>query len=191
VVENLTLPSPSTIGVDGYAASSFVTADLEASIFSDAYPTCSDFQTKYAALQQHVGFDKHQTFPDYTIRNGLLIYFNGLKSRVCVPTSLRGRLLEICHDSPLGGHTGARKLKYEMMPQFFWPQMSSHIDKYVASCEHCQRNKNYNSSTRGIPQPHDIPSRRFDVISVDLLSGFPTTKNGYDCIVTFTDRLTK
>ena len=77
-----------------------------------------------------------------------------------------------------------------MMPQFFWPQMSSHIDKYVASCEHCQRNKSYNSSTRGIPQPHTIPSRRFDVVSVDLLSGFPTTKNGYDCIVVFTDRLT-
>jgi hypothetical protein len=121
VVENLTLPSPSNIGVDGYAASSFVTADLEASVFSDAYPKCSDFQTKYAALQDHVGSDKHQTFPDCTIRNGLLIYFDGLKSRVCVPTSLCGRLLEICHDSPLGGHTGARKLKYEMMPQFFWP----------------------------------------------------------------------
>jgi hypothetical protein len=110
---------------------------------------------------------------------------------MCVPTSLHGRLFEICHDSPLGGHTGARKLKYEMMSQFFWPQMSSHIDKYVASCERCQRNKSYNSSTRGIPQPHAIPSRRFDVISVDLLSGFPTTKNGYDCIVVFTDRLTK
>ncbi len=55
-MENLTLPSPSNIGVD-------VTADLEASVFSDAYPKCSDFQTKYAALQEHVGSDKHQTFP--------------------------------------------------------------------------------------------------------------------------------
>jgi transposase InsO family protein len=69
--------------------------------------------------------------------------------------------------------------------------MSSHIDKYVVSCEYCQRNKSYNCSTRDIPQPQAIPSRRFDVISVDLLSGFPTTKNGYDCIVAFTDRLTK
>ena len=69
--------------------------------------------------------------------------------------------------------------------------MSSHIEKYVATCDHCQRNKRYNSSTRDIPQPHDIPSRRFDVVSVDLLSGFPTTKNGYDCNVSFTDRLTQ
>ncbi len=97
-----------------------------------------------------------------------------------MPTSLRGRLLEICHDSPLGGHTGARKLKYEMMPQFFWLQISSNIDKYVASFEYCQRNNRYNSFRRVIPQPHTIPSRRFDVSSVNLLSGFPTSKNGYD-----------
>jgi hypothetical protein len=96
---------------------------IQRSVWTISVPPLSigDFQTKYAALQEHVGSDKHQTFPDYTIRNGLLIYFDGLKSRVCVPTSLRGRLLEICHDSPLGGDTGARKLKYEMMPQFFWP----------------------------------------------------------------------
>jgi hypothetical protein len=93
LVENLSLPSPSKIGVDGYAASSFVSADLEAGSLSDTYVKCSDFQTKYATLQEHVGSDKHQTFPDYTIRNSLLICFDGLKSRVCVPTSLRGRLL--------------------------------------------------------------------------------------------------
>jgi hypothetical protein len=123
VVENLTLPSPSKVGMDGHAASSFVTVELEASVFSEAYPKCSDFQTRYAALQEHVDSDNHQTFPDYTIRKGLLIYFDGLKSRICVPTSLLVRLLEICHDSPLGGHTGARKLKYEMMSQFFWPNI--------------------------------------------------------------------
>jgi len=57
VVENLTLPSLSKIGVDGYAASSFVTVDVSA--FSDAYSKCSDFQAKDAALQEHVGSDKH------------------------------------------------------------------------------------------------------------------------------------
>ena len=53
-----------------------------------------------------------------------------------------------------------------------WPHSHPHksLKEYVATCEHCQRNKSYNSSTRGIP---------------------PTTKNGYDCIVAFTDRLTK
>ena len=43
VVENLTLPPPSKISVDGYAASSCVTADLEVRAFSAAYPNCLAF----------------------------------------------------------------------------------------------------------------------------------------------------
>ena len=36
-------------------------------------------------------------------------------------------------DSPLGGLSGARKLKYEMISQFFWQHMSSHSEKYVTT----------------------------------------------------------
>jgi hypothetical protein len=121
----------------------------------------------------------------------LLHFLDGVCSRVCVPTHLRGQLLETCHDPPLGGHVGTKNLKYNMMNQFYWPHMTTHIEKYVASCEHCQRNKSFNASTRGIPHPHDVPIRRFEVMSLDLLSGFPTSKSGYDCIVAFTDRLSK
>jgi hypothetical protein len=118
-------------------------------------------------------------------------YLDGAHSRVCVPTNFRGQLLVTCHDSPLGGHVGTKKLKYTMMTQFYWPHIATHTEKYVASCEHCQRNKSFNSSTRGIPHPHDVPIRRFEVMSLDLLSGFPTCKNGYTCIVAFTDHLSK
>ncbi len=89
---------------------------------------------------------------------------------VRVPINLRGQILETCHDFPLGGHVGTKKIKYTMMTQFYWPHMVTHIEKY---------------------HPYDVPIRRFEVMSLDLLSGFPTSKNGYDCIVAFTDRLSK
>jgi hypothetical protein len=38
VVENLTLPFPSKIGMDDYTASSFVKVELEGSVFSDVLP---------------------------------------------------------------------------------------------------------------------------------------------------------
>ena len=192
VLEDLTLPLDpvSKLCLDGYDLS-FVSADLEARTFIEAYPKCSDFQKQFETLSQHTGDVRHPTFPDFAIRNGVLHFLDGVRSRVCVPTSLRGQLLETCHDSPLGGHVGTKKLKYTMMTQFYWPHMATHIEKYVASCEHCQRNKSFNASTRGIPHPHDIPIRRFEVMSLDLLSGCPTSKNGYDCIVAFTDRLSK
>ena len=44
------------------------------------------------------------------------------------------------------------------------------------------------AARRFMAKTNDNKKIRFDVISVDLLSGFPTTKNGYDCIVAFTDR---
>jgi hypothetical protein len=50
MVENLILPPHPKMCVHGYAASSMVTADLEACVFTDGYPSGSDSQTKYAAL---------------------------------------------------------------------------------------------------------------------------------------------
>jgi hypothetical protein len=43
-VETLILPSPSKIGVDGYAASSFVTTDLETSPFPTLTPSAQTFR---------------------------------------------------------------------------------------------------------------------------------------------------
>jgi len=42
-----------------------------------------------------------------------------------------------------------------------------------------------------LPRPSEVPFRRFDVVALDIVSGFPTTKTGFDVIVVFTDRLTK
>ena len=100
-------------------------------------------------------------------------------------------MLKTLHDIPLGGHTGFKKLYALLGLRFFFPGMAERLRQYVLSCEHCQRNKSYNSNTRGIPTPTPIPVSRFSVIALDLLSGFPTSRKGNDCIVVFTDRLTK
>jgi hypothetical protein len=50
MVENLILPPHPKMCAYNYAASSMVTADLEVCVFTDGYPSGSDFQTKYAAL---------------------------------------------------------------------------------------------------------------------------------------------
>jgi hypothetical protein len=192
VLEDLTFPlNPvSKLCLDGYDLS-LVSADVETNTFTETYPQCPDFQKQFETLSQYTGDVRHPTFPDFSVRNGVLHFLDGVRSRVCVPTNLRGQFLETCHDSPLGGHVGTKKLKYTMMTQFYWPHMATHIEKYVALCEHCPRNKNFNASTRDIPHPHDVHIRRFEVMSLDVLSGFPTSKNGYDCIVAFTDRLSK
>ncbi len=65
--------------------------------------------------------------------------------------------------------------------------MAERVRAYIETCEHCQRNKAYTRNTRGVPRPSEVPLRRFDVLALDIVSGFPTTKTGFDAIVVFTD----
>ena len=104
---------------------------------------------------------------------------------------MRSDLLSILHDDPIGGHIGSRKMFAIAALRFYWPQMRSHIRAFVSTCDLCQRNKPYNANTRGIPTPLPIPKRRFDVVALDIVSGFPKDKHGNDAAVVFTDRLTK
>ncbi len=50
----------------------------------------------------------------------MLHFLDGVRFRFCVPTDLRGQLLETCHDSPLGGQVGTKKFKYTMMTKFYF-----------------------------------------------------------------------
>ena len=176
---------------EGFPEASVVGAAPDVRDFVQGYQTCPDFQKAYSALAQHKG-DSHPTYPDYSVRaNGLLVFKDGESERVCVPTSKRNLLLKVMHDMPLGMHKSTHKLYASLSAGFFFPRMRERIAQYVETCEHCQRNKAYTVSTRGIPRPSPIPLRRFEVVALDIVSGFPTSQRGYDAIVVFTDRLTK
>ena len=177
---------------DGFEEASVVSAATDVKLFVTGYKTCPDFQRAVTALADLPSGESHITFPDYRLRdNGLLIYNDGLCERVCVPTSQRNLVLKVMHDLPLGMHKSAHKLYDTMAAGFYFPHMRDRVNKYVESCEHCQRNKAYTASTKGAPRPLPIPLQRFEVVALDIVSGFPSTAKGYDAIVVFTDRLTK
>jgi hypothetical protein len=176
---------------EGFPEASVVGAAPDVRDFVKAYETCPDFQMAYSALAAETG-GFHPTYPDYSIRaNGLLVFMDGESERVCVPTSKRNLLLKVMHDMPLGMHKSSHKLYASLSAGFYFPRMRERIAKYVETCEHCQRNKAYTVSTRGMPRPNPVPLRRFEVVALDIVSGFPTTQRGFDAIVVFTDRLTK
>ena len=176
---------------DGFANISVVHAEQDIESFVANYATCDDFQRVVDMLTNDPDKARH-VFPEYSLdQRKVLIFNDGVAQRVCVPTASRQLLLRVMHDLVLGAHLGYKKFLFTLQKSFFWPRMASHVDKYVLTCEHCQRNKSYNANTRGIPSPDTIPLRRFDAVALDILSGFPTTKRGFDAIVVWTDRLSK
>ena len=68
--------------------------------------------------------------------------------------------------------------------------MSHDIQKYVAECDKCQRNKSENIMTHGLLHPLNIPNQKWEEISMDFIEGLPVS-DGKDKIFVVVDRLTK
>jgi hypothetical protein len=113
--------------------------------------------------------------------------------RVYVPNDLplQTRILQECHDSPLGGHLGKEKTIEQVKRRFYWPGMDATIQRYVTSCDACQRNKPSQQSPMGLLKPLPIPTRPWQQVSMDLITSLPRSRSGNDAIVVFVDKLTK
>jgi hypothetical protein len=113
--------------------------------------------------------------------------------RVYVPNdlTLQTRIMQECHDSSTGGHLGKEKTIEQVKRRFYWPGMDALIQKYVTSCDSCQRNKPSQQSPIGLLKPLPIPDRPWQQVTMDLITALPKSKSGNDAIVVFVDKLTK
>ena len=126
----------------------------------------------------------------FSVREGVIYYED---ERVYVPRkrALITQLLKEAHDSAVSGHLGVNKTLELLKRHFIWPKMSEDVYSYVRSCHSCQSNKSSNQRPAGLLQPLTIPSRRWQQVSLDLITQLPVTQNGHDAIAVFVDKLSK
>jgi hypothetical protein len=118
-------------------------------------------------------------------RNGF--WFIG--SRLVIPniSHIREALFYLAHDAL--GHFGADKSYAALRDSYYWPNMRKQLEQaYVPSCPECQRNKSRTNKPFGPLHPLPIPEQRGDSVAIDFIGPLPLD-NGYDAIITFTDRL--
>ena len=129
----------------------------------------------------------------YRLENGLLYYgvIDGFQDRLVIPTKdLQYEILRTYHSSKAAGHPGISRTYANIAPFYYWKKMKNMITKFVKSCESCQKAKNSHLLPIGVYHPLEIPTRRFEAINIDFVSGM-TLDEGYDQIMVITDRLTK
>ena len=101
------------------------------------------------------------------------------------------KVLEENHDNEIAGHVGTEKTYEIISRSYFWPGMNKDIKKYIQTCESCQRNKSRNQQPTGLLQPLQIPTKKWEHVTMDFIVQLPTTKQGFDSIVVFVDKLSK
>lgn len=117
--------------------------------------------------------------PFFKVRNELfyedgIIYLNeDGKIRIVVPPALRVPVLNLIHS-----HMGIDKAISRAKEAFYWPQMLSHVELFVKKCQTCNK---FKPKPYKMPlQPHELPTRRWQRISMDI-----ATYGGRDYLVTY------
>ena len=100
-------------------------------------------------------------------------------------------ILREYHDTPFSGHLGMDKLLQGVSKDFWWPHQRDDVADYVRTCDSCQRNKPLNRAPAGLLQPLPTPQRNWEQITMDLITGLPTTSEGHDTILLILDRMSK
>ena len=123
----------------------------------------------------------------WSLENGLLYY----RGKIYVPKSnLCQRILALCHDSKLAGHPGRWKTLELALRNYWWPQMSRYIGKYVSTCDMCLRTKFTRQPPSRELHPLPIPDTPWDTASVNFIVKL-LESNGKDAIMVVVDSITK
>ena len=60
---------------------------------------------------------------------------------------------------------------------YFWPNMKNELIEYIARCFKYQKLKTEHQHPASLLQPLQIPSWKWEIISIDFITGFPRNHN--------------
>ena len=75
--------------------------------------------------------------------------------------------------------------------QYWWKSMKKDIKDFVMRCAVCQQVKAEHLRPGGLLQPLEVPTWKWEDVTMDFVSGLPKTRYGFDNIWVIIDRLTK
>ncbi|GKB90583.1 retrotransposon protein, putative, ty3-gypsy subclass [Tanacetum coccineum] len=105
--------------------------------------------------------------------------------------NLKVVVLSEAHSCPFSIHPGSTKM-YRDLKQNFWRNgMKQDVARFLAKCLTCQQVKIKHQRASGLLQPLDIPTWKWDQISMDFVTGLPRTFKKNDAVWVVVDRLTK
>ena len=106
--------------------------------------------------------------------------------RPLVPKSWVKRVFDCVHGL---AHQGSNATLADIRRRFVWDNMSSAVRELCRTCIPCQRSK-VHKHTKAPLQDLPLPSRRFDVLNLDLVGPLPSSE-GHSYLLTIIDRFSR
>ena len=133
---------------------------------TDHDPVLSNVRTMLLSGWRNTTNDSFKPFQqrqfELSVHDGCILW----GSRVVIPPSLRGRVLEELHE----GHPGASRMKSLARSFVWWPGLDKQIEHQVQSCDSCQRSRHLPPA---VPlQPWEWPQRPWARVHVDYAGPF-------------------
>ena len=125
----------------------------------------------------------------FSIASNQLVLHKGATDsyQVVVPFHLRERVLSTHHD--LFGHLGRDRTYNLLSERYYWVNMHRDVRRWVQSCLTCAKVKPAQPKHNGLLE-HVEAQYPFEVVGVDLMGPFKTTKTGYKYVMVFVDLFT-
>jgi hypothetical protein len=140
-----------------------------------------------AKLQQR---ERPQKEENYTLEaDGIPLY----KNRVYIPNvhDLKLSILREIHNVTYVGHPGYQKSVAVVKSHYFWSGMKREIVEYITKCMECKKVKFEHRHPAGLLQPIPIPEWKWEVVTMDFITGLPRTSKQHDSIMVVVDKITK
>lgn len=111
--------------------------------------------------------------------------------QVVLPMKYRKDALRLAHDVPMSGHMGVKRTKARVQTEFYWPGMYKDINRFVKTCDICQKTA-HKGHTHNVPfQPMTIVEKPFQKMAIDLVGPLQKSDRGHQYILTVTDVATR
>jgi hypothetical protein len=129
----------------------------------------------------------------FLLQSGLL-YFREKHTSVVVLVSEKHieQILQTCHDEFLAGHMGVDRTLERVSTTAWWFQWKLDTEKYVSSCDRCQKANKATGKRYGLLQSIEKPTYPWQVINMDFVTGLPPGgKENYNACLVVVDRFSK
>ena len=114
------------------------------------------------------------------------------EGKVYVPRDkkLRTEVIQLYHDVPATGHGERWKMVELVMRNYWWPEVTRDMGKYMDGCDLYQRMKNRMEELAGKLKLSKMPEKPWMHLIVDFITKLPVVA-GKDAILVVCDRLSK